>query len=196
MTTLVAIQGPRWVVVGADSRVTEEYGRTYTLAKAGSKVTKNRKYLLGAAGDVRAINLLAYAFTPPDAQSYVDSKLDRFITRDFVPALRACFEKNGYGEVRNSETGSAEAGSEILVVVNGAAYTIGQDYSWARDSTGLYGLGSGGDFAVGALHAMLPDGTDDIEQAREAAKKALHVAARLDSGTGQPFSYFTQHRPV
>jgi ATP-dependent protease HslVU (ClpYQ) peptidase subunit len=196
MTTLVAVQGPRWVVVGADSRVSEEYGRTYTLAKAGSKVTKNRRYLLGAAGDVRAINILAYAFTPPDAQSFVDAKLDRFITRDFIPALRACFEKNGYGEVRNSESGSAEAGSEVLVAVNGSVYIIGQDYSWARDSTGLYGLGSGGDFAVGALYATLPDGSNSIEEARDAVKKALTVGARLDSATGQPFSFFTQHRPV
>ena len=196
MTTLVAVQGPRWVVMGADSRVTEESGRTYTLAKAGSKVSRNRKYLLGAAGDVRAINLLAYAFTPPDAQSFVDARLDRFITRDFIPALRACFEKNGYGETRNTETGSAETGTEIMVAVNGAVYVVGPDYSWARDVTGLYGLGSGGDYAVGALHALLPDGSDDIDQAREAIKKALRVGARLDSNSGDPFSFFVQHHPV
>jgi ATP-dependent protease HslVU (ClpYQ) peptidase subunit len=196
MTTLVAVQGERWVVIGADSRVTEEYGRTYRLAKAGSKVSRNRKYLLGAAGDVRAINLLAYAFTPPDAQSFVDSKLDRFITRDFVPALRACFEKNGYGEKKSEETGSAETGTEVLVAINGAVYVVGSDYSWARDAAGLYGLGSGGPFAVGALHALVPDGTSDIDLARDVVKRALRVGARLDSNTGDPFSLFVQYRPV
>lgn len=196
MTTIVAVQGPSWAVVGSDSRVTEEYGRTYTLAKAGSKVTKNKKYLLGAAGDVRAINILAYVFRPPDPQLFVDARLDRFVTSDFVPALRDCFEKQGYGDRRNSETGSAESGAQVLTVVNGAIYVIGEDYSWVRDVVGLYGLGSGGDFAVGVLHALLPDGTEQIDEARDAVRAALSVACKLDSGSGPPFSVFVQHRPV
>lgn len=196
MTTIVAVQGPEWAVVGSDSRVTEEYGRTYTLAKAGSKVAKNRKYLLGAAGDVRAINILAYSFRPPDAQSFVDAKLDRFITSEFVPSLRACFEKQGYADRRNSDTGAAETGAQVLVVINGAIYVISEDYSWVRDVVGLYGLGSGGDFAVGVLHALLPDGTKDINVARDAVKAALTVACKLDSKSGAPFSVLTQHRPV
>lgn len=196
MTTIAAVQGPTWAVVGSDSQISEEYGRTYTLAKAGSKVTKNKKYLLGAAGDVRAINLLAYVFRPPNAQSFVDARLDRFITSDFVPALRDCFEKNGYGDRRNNETGAAESGSQVLTVINGSIYVIGEDYSWVRDALGLYGMGTGGDFAVGVLHALLPDGTKDINEARVAVKTALTVAARLDAASGPPFTLFNQHRPV
>lgn len=196
MTTLVAVQGPRWVVMGADSRITEDFGRTYTLTKSGSKISKNRRYLLTAAGDVRVLNLLAYAFTPPDAHSFVDTRLDRFITKDFIPALRACFEKNGYGEMRNQDTGAVETGTEVMAAVNGSVYVIGPDYSWVRDTTGLYGLGTGGQFAVGALHALLPDGTDDVDAARDAVKRALRVGAKLDSNSADPFSYFVQHRPV
>ncbi len=196
MTTIAAVQGPTWAVVGSDSQISEEYGRTYTLAKAGSKVTRNKKYLLGAAGDVRAINLLAYVFRPPNAQSFVDARLDRFITSDFVPALRDCFEKNGYGDRRNQETGAAESGSQVLTVINGSIYVIGEDYSWVRDALGLYGMGTGGDFAVGVLHALLPDGTKDINEARIAVKTALTVAARLDAASGPPFTLFNQHRPV
>jgi ATP-dependent protease HslVU (ClpYQ) peptidase subunit len=196
VTTIAAVQGPTWAVVGSDSQISEEYGRTYTLAKAGSKVTRNKKYLLGAAGDVRAINLLAYVFRPPNAQSFVDARLDRFITSDFVPALRDCFEKNGYGDRRNQETGAAESGSQVLTVINGSIYVIGEDYSWVRDALGLYGMGTGGDFAVGVLHALLPDGTKDINEARIAVKTALTVAARLDAASGPPFTLFNQHRPV
>lgn len=195
MTTIVAVQGPSWAVVGSDSRVTEDYGRTYTIAKGGSKVTRNRKYLLGAAGDMRALNILAYSFRPPDPQLYVDSRLDKFITSDFVPALRDSFEKQGYTQHR-PEIGPAVSGAQVLCVVNGSIYVIGEDYSWVRDVIGLYGMGSGGDFAVGVLHALLPDGTKDINEAKTAIKTALGVASKLDSGSGPPFNLLVQNRPV
>jgi ATP-dependent protease HslVU (ClpYQ) peptidase subunit len=57
-------------------------------------------------------------------------------------------------------------------------------------------MGTGGDFAVGVLHALLPDGTKDINEARIAVKTALTVAARLDAASGPPFTLFNQHRPV
>lgn len=195
MTTIVGVQGPSWAVVGSDSRVTEDYGRTYTIARGGSKVTRNRKYLLGAAGDMRALNILAYSFRPPDPQLYVDSRLDRFITSDFVPALRDCFEKQGYTQHR-PESGPAESGAQVLCVVNGSIYIIGEDYSWVRDVVGLYGMGTGGDFAVGVLHALLPEGTKDVDKAKAAVRTALAVASKLDSGSGPPFNLMLQNRPV
>lgn len=195
MTTIVGVQGPSWAVVGSDSRVTEDYGRTYTIARGGSKVTRNRKYLLGAAGDMRALNILAYSFRPPDPQLYVDSRLDRFITSDFVPALRDCFEKQGYTQHR-PESGPAESGAQVLCVVNGSIYIIGEDYSWVRDVVGLYGMGTGGDFAVGVLHALLPEGTKDVDKAKAAVRTALAVASKLDSGSGPPFNLMLQNRPT
>jgi len=195
VTTIVGVQGPSWAVVGSDSRVTEDYGRTYTIARGGSKVTRNRKYLLGAAGDMRALNILAYSFRPPDPQLYVDSRLDRFITSDFVPALRDCFEKQGYTQHR-PESGPAESGAQVLCVVNGSIYIIGEDYSWVRDVVGLYGMGTGGDFAVGVLHALLPEGTKDVDKAKAAVRTALAVASKLDSGSGPPFNLMLQNRPV
>jgi hypothetical protein len=86
VTTIVAVQGPSWAVVGFDSQVTEEGGRSYTLGRGSSKVVKNGPYLLGAAGDVRAINILAYAFTPPKPGPITGIRLDRFVTSKFVPA--------------------------------------------------------------------------------------------------------------
>jgi len=195
VTTLVAIQGPSWAVVACDSRVTEEHGRTFTLAKGFTKIAKNKKYLLGAAGDVRAINILAHSFRPPDAQQFVGARLDRFITSDFVPALRACFEAQGYASQRDQETGSAESGSMVLTVVNGFVYVIGEDYSWVRDVAGIYGLGSGSDFAVGALHALLPAGATDIDQAKVAIRTALGVATQLDANTAAPFIVQVQYAP-
>ena len=70
MTTIVGIQGDNYSLVCVDSRVSDINEAGYatqiaTLGTTSSKVAVNGKYILGAAGDVRAINILHHAFTPP-----------------------------------------------------------------------------------------------------------------------------------
>ncbi len=196
MTTIVAVTGSSWTVVGSDSRVTEEDGRVYVLPKGSAKVARNRAYLLGAAGDVRAINILQYAFRPPDAKNFVGTRLDKFITSDFVPSLRACFNEQGYAAPSPNKDHSDESGSIILAAVNGAVYVIGEDYSWVKDTSGIYGLGTGSPYALGVLYALLPEGADNIDKAKAAIKTALTVAARLDANTSAPFNIQVQSGPV
>lgn len=192
MTTIVAVQGSGWAVVGYDSQVTEEDGRRYTMARGSSKVAKNGEYLLGAAGDVRAINILAYAFAPPKVGDLIGVRLDRFITSRFVPALRACFEAQGYAASKESKE-IAEQGSVVLVVVNGTIYVIGEDYSWVRDSGAIYAFGSGGDYALGALYSYgIEKVTSRVDVAQDLIRNSLAVASRLDPGTGAPFHIMTQ----
>jgi hypothetical protein len=192
MTTIVAVQGSGWAVVGYDSQVTEEDGRRYTMARGSSKVAKNGEYLLGAAGDVRAINILAYAFAPPKVGDLTGVRLDRFITSRFVPALRACFEAQGYAASKESKE-TAEQGSVVLVVANGTIYVIGEDYSWVRDSGAIYAFGSGGDYALGALYSYgIEKVTARVDAAQDLIRNSLTVASKLDPGTGAPFHIMTQ----
>lgn len=194
MTTIVCVQGPTWAVVGYDSQVTEEDGRRYTMARGSTKVAKNGDYLLGAAGDVRAINILTHAFVPPIADGMVGVKLDRFITNKFIPSLRACFEAQGYAASGKDE--QAQYGSDVLVVISGTIYVIGDDYSWVRDSAGVYALGTGGDYALGALYSRGIDKlASKITTAQEAVRASLQIAARLDPGSGAPFHVVSQTTP-
>lgn len=194
MTTIVCVQGPTWAVVGYDSQVTEEDGRRYTMARGSTKVAKNGDYLLGAAGDVRAINILTHTFVPPIADGMVGVKLDRFITNKFIPSLRACFEAQGYAASGKDE--QAQYGSDVLVVVSGTVYVIGDDYSWVRDSAGVYALGTGGDYALGALYSRGIDKlTAKITAAQEGVRDSLQIAAKLDPGSGAPFHVVSQTIP-
>jgi ATP-dependent protease HslVU (ClpYQ) peptidase subunit len=192
MTTIVAVQGQAWAVVGFDSRVTEEGGRSYTLGRGSAKVVKNGQYLLGAAGDVRAINILAYAFQPPKALELAGVRLDRFMTSKFVPALRACFEDHGYAAKEAKE--QAQHGSTVLAIVNGQIYEIDEDYAWVRDQTGIYSFGSGGDYAIGAMYAK--SGGDitslNVTDVQKLIRESLHIAAKLDIGSGPPFHILSQ----
>jgi ATP-dependent protease HslVU (ClpYQ) peptidase subunit len=195
VTTIVAVQGPSWAVVGFDSQVTEEGGRSYTLGRGSSKVVKNGPYLLGAAGDVRAINILAYAFTPPKPGPITGIRLDRFVTSKFVPALRECFEDHGYAAKETKE--QAQHGSTVLVIINGSIYEIGEDYAWVRDTTGIYSFGSGGDYALGAMYASAGERISDMNSldTQRLIRDSLHIAARLDPGSGPPFHIMQQAAP-
>jgi ATP-dependent protease HslVU (ClpYQ) peptidase subunit len=192
MTTIVAVQGPSWAVVGFDSRVTEDTGRSYTLGRGSAKVVKNGQYLLGAAGDVRAINILAYAFQPPKALDLTGIRLDRFMTSKFVPALRECFEDHGYAVKESKE--QATHGSTVLAIVNGQIYEIDEDYAWVRDTTGIYSFGSGGDYAIGAMFAKAGDDVASLNMVdvQKLIRESLHIAAKLDIGSGPPFHILSQ----
>lgn len=200
MTTILAIQGDGFAVVGTDTRISlmDEDGSAYQIATMGggtSKIASNGKYLLGAAGDLRAINILHHSFQPPTpAPSLKGKRLDAFITTKFIPSLRACFEENGYAG--SEKKNQAVHNSELIAVINGCIYVIDSDYSWMNDSSGIYGLGTGAPFALGALHVMPKTKKQTPTSAKQNILKGLAVAARFDPGTGSPFQTFTQEHYV
>lgn len=199
MTTILAVQGSNYAVIGYDSRVSSiddsHSAQISTLSENNAKVALNGKYLLGAAGDVRAINILHHVFIPPALPANMkEKKLDKFITNTFVPALRDCFEKQGYAMPDNDEKEHiAEQASDVLIAVMGKIYIVDNDYSWSSDASGVYGLGSGAPYALGAYTASLPaKGRYSIFQAKNNILKSLSVAAKYDPFTGAPFRTHVQ----
>ena len=121
MTTIAAVQGENWAVVGYDSRVTEDGQKIYSLPKENSKLIRNGNYLIGVAGDMRAINLMAHVFKPPviSATTY-GAKLDKFMSAIFIPELKKCFEEASYSK-------DGDQDSQLIVIVNGSIYEVGND---------------------------------------------------------------------
>jgi ATP-dependent protease HslVU (ClpYQ) peptidase subunit len=199
MTTLVAIQGDGFSVACVDSQVSDMDEGGYatqiaTLRESSSKLGNNGRYLLGAAGDVRAINIIHHAFNPPTPPPTLKGKkLDQFITVKFIPALRECFESHGYATPDNDEKQHiAEHASTIFVAINGVIYVIDGDYSWISDMNGVYAIGTGAQYALGALHVLMPKTKLSIASAKKIAMKALSVAAKYDPYTGAPYHSFVQ----
>lgn len=194
MTTIVALQGDGFAVVAHDSRVSDldssgHIAQVITVRQNASKVAKNGKYLLGAAGDMRAINILHHVFAPPTPPSTATGvKLDKFFTSKFIPDLRECFEAQGYAAPeRDSSDHLAEHSSLILVVIHGVIYVVDGTYSWASDINGMYAIGTGSPYALGALKALMPKNKLSPTQAKRMALKALNVSAHYDPHTGGPF---------
>jgi ATP-dependent protease HslVU (ClpYQ) peptidase subunit len=199
MTTIVAIQGDGYALLGTDSRISsfDSSGMAYqitTLGAGSSKLGTNGKYVLGAAGDVRAINILHHAFTPPTPPATAKGKrLDAFITNKFVPALRECFETQGYAMPDNEEKEHlAQQNSTIVVAIHGIIYVIESDYGWTSDSNGIYAVGTGAPYALGALNALLGNRSVDIATGKRIVTKALSIAGKFDPYTGSPFTTVVQ----
>lgn len=201
MTTIIGIQGPDYALVCSDSRIStmDEGGFTSQITTLGSnstKIAENNKYLLGAAGDMRAINILHHAFTPPTLPAgTTGKKLDNFITTKFVPSLRECFEKQGYASPENeSATHIAQHESTIMTVVAGTIYVVDGDYSWTSDIHGLYAMGTGSSYALGALQVLCSSKVMTVAQAKKVALKAIAVSAKYDPYTGGPFHCYVQEK--
>ena len=199
MTTLVAIQGDGFAFACVDSQVSDINDDGYatqiaTLRESSSKLGYNGRYLLGAAGDVRAINILHHAFNPPvPPPNLKGKKLDQFITVKFIPSLRECFDAQGYSTADNeNKKHVAEHDSVIFMAINGTIYIIDGDYSWISDVNGMYAIGSGAQYALGALHVLTPKTKMTMATAKKIGIKALSTAAKFDPYTGAPYHSFTQ----
>lgn len=189
MTTIAAVQGKGWAVVGYDSRVTDD-SRVYTLPKNSGKMVENGPFLLGAAGDMRAINLLGHVLKPPTPPSFAEEEeLDAFISTKFIPSVKKVFDDAQYGE-------KGEQDSHIIAVVQGVVYDIGSNYDWCRDVEGIYAVGTGGQFALGAIYSMLSGKKRTITAVRAAVLAAVEVACRLDSNSAGPVCLVVQHADV
>lgn len=200
MTTIVGYQGEDFAVISVDTRISsmDDSGMTYQISSLGpgcTKVAQNGKYLIGAAGDMRAINILHHVFQPPSiAPSIKGKKLDAFMTQKFIPSLIECFDQTGYSPPdRENKEHKSEQGSTIVTVVNSTIYIIENDYAWMSEASGLYATGTGSAYALGALQAIT-GGKKTLTpmQAKKACLKALTIAAKYDSYTGAPFQTFVQ----
>ena len=203
MTTIIGIQGDSYAVICADSRVTEVDSdgtatQSMSLKEIGFKIAQNGRYLMGVAGDVRAINILTHSFNPPTPPTTLRGrKLDHFITTKFIPALRQCFDIEGYSTpITENSTHTSEHSSIVMTAVNGTIYVIDGDYAWLSDAFGVYAIGSGAQFALGSLATAIPTGGKvGLRTAKQSALKAIAVAGRYDPATAAPYQVLVQDAP-
>jgi ATP-dependent protease HslVU (ClpYQ) peptidase subunit len=199
MTTVIGIQGDGFAVLCADSRISSVdddgfVSRIQTMASGVSKISQLGNLIIGVAGDIRAINLISYSFQPPQpAPTLKGRKLDEFITNKFIPSLRECFDSNGYSPPpRESSQHLAEHGSEMLVVANRAIYQIDNDYAWCLDASGIHSIGTGAQYALGALSALMPVGQCSLTLAKKHITRAMAIASKYDPHTGNPYVVYYQ----
>jgi ATP-dependent protease HslVU (ClpYQ) peptidase subunit len=175
MTTLIAFQGPDFAILGADSQVTD--GDKRIISPSTPKIVKLKKYLLAVSGDCRPGDILTYNWTPP---AFDGTNPVTFMGRKIIPSIIAAFRAQGFDYTKEGISYS------YLLAFAGNVFEIGDDLSVTQSADGLYGVGSGSAYALGALAGLVPNvGKPQII-------KALEIAAKYDINTAKPFQIEVQ----
>ena len=187
MTTLAAVQGKGWAVVGCDSRSSDDSGRPMDMAT--HKIIENNGILIAGSGAGRGSNLLQFGWKAPKPTASED--LDKFMTQKFIPAMRKLFVDAGYDMKEDGDAASHD--SSFLIIVRGVIYPVFEDYSWDRDNRGIYYSGSGGDVALGVMEGLGIDNPKlSAEDAASIVKKAIEKTCKWDIYTAGPVIVKTQ----
>ncbi len=178
MTTIIGVEYSNHAVVLADSRVVGE-SKIYNHPDM-VKVVNNGNFIIGAAGDVRALQVVLHTWKPPVPLAKDKLDLFTFMIAKVVPSLKQLLTESGVLDSKSSDDKDSNFELQLIIAVNGQLFEIDSDFAISRNDNGYYGIGSGGDYALGALHAGITP------------EEAMAVCAKLDSKTSEPFIIETQ----
>ena len=185
VTTLVGIQLDNKAILCADSQITEDNLRT--VSTYTPKIVAVGRYLLGITGDSRPGDILAYNWNPP---TYKGADPIQWMGKKVMPSILAAFKENGYDPYE--ATKDKDSGFDYLVSFAGNLFHIACDLSFIKSDHGLYGLGTGGHFALGYLYSVAD--TFTVATVKHHAQKAIQSASVLDVNTCLPSQYVSQDK--
>lgn len=177
MTTVIAIQHQDGVEMIADSQINSA-GQPYFHSDM-VKIVERGKYLIGVAGRVVALQAIQNSWNPPALTASHKGSIYNFIITKVVPSLKSFIDDSKIFSDKEKEDGDLFS---ILIVIKGEVFEIDQDYAVARRADGVYAIGSGSDYALGAMMA----GASGIE--------AITIAESLDVNTSSPFITLFQNK--
>jgi ATP-dependent protease HslVU (ClpYQ) peptidase subunit len=177
MTTVIAIQYDDRVEMISDSQINSS-GKPY-FHEDMVKIVERNKYLIGVAGRVVALQAIQNSWNPPALTSTYKGSIYNFIITKIVPSLKMFIDESKMFNDKEKEDGDLFS---ILIAIKGEVFEIDEDYSVARRSDGIYAIGSGADFALGAL------------MSGASMQEAIEIAASLDVNTHAPFITLHQEK--
>ena len=184
MTTIVGLEGIDYAVLVADSQITED--NLISIATSTPKIIEVGKFLIGISGDTRPGDILAYNWKPP---AYRGEDPAQFMGRKIIPSIITAFTDNNYEYNKADKDG----GFDYLIAFNGNIFRIACDLSFFQANHGAYGIGSGGQLALGYLYSICKLDMD-LAFAKRHARRAVEIASVLDSNTNKPLQLVVQER--
>ena len=177
MTTIVGVENADGCVIASDSRVAEG-GKVYTHPKM-IKAIERGSYIIGGAGDYRALQVVLHGWQPPLVSAKAKQNLYEFVINKVAPSLKTILSEAGIEFTKPSDS-DEKFELNLLIGINGSLFEIDSDFAVAMNDSGFYAIGSGGDYALGALHAGAP------------VLEAMRIAALNNNGTSAPFHILKQ----
>ena len=167
--------------MGADHAASEEKSG-WILSRKDPKVFKVGQYGIAFVDSFRMGQILQYGWTPPKyTPTKTNSGLDKFMRTKFVDSVKDSFREHGFG---NQVSGQEDEGGIFLIGICGRLFTMDEDFHIAENNFNYMAEGSGGMFALGALHA-----TKNQKNPKMRLKLALEAAAEFSMTVKPPFTY-------
>lgn len=175
MTCIIGIKDEKnnRVIIGADSAGTSGGS---LIKRSDEKVFKNGDFLFGCAGDFRMLQIVRYAFIPPPIGSGED--LEKYLCTTFVTALRECFIENGFAQTYAE--GNAR-GPYFVLGYKDRIFQIEDDFQIAIHKNGIHSIGSGREYAYGAMHILKDLDLTTKEKVKRTLKASAYYATTVDS---------------
>lgn len=175
MTCIVAMRDlDGRFIVGSDTRGMDPETFRYQRCEDKVFVTPSRPILIGVAGSYRVLQILKrtrWNLRQQDADDVTISNV--------IDTVRNTLQINGIQRERDGVP--VMPSTSIVVAFNTECFVISEDYS-AHKASEYCSIGSGSDYALGAIHCMI--GTIDV---RELLVRSLKTATTFDASVGGPF---------
>ncbi len=172
MTCIVGLIEQDRVYIGADSAAVAGWTRRQSLVK---KVFRRGPFLIGYTTSFRMGQLLEHQLEVP-AQAARESDMSYMVNR-FIESTRSLLKERGFAKIESNN----ETGGQFLVGYNGRLYSIESDFQVGQMADGFDAIGSGSDYALGAMAAL-----GDVAPKRRITR-ALTIASRYNMGVCPPF---------
>jgi ATP-dependent protease HslVU (ClpYQ) peptidase subunit len=142
MTTIIAAQNEKGDIKFAwDSQVS--YGHRHL--DGIEKVFRNGPVTFGVSGTVRTLDILKHMKVPPRGKG---KDTHKWIVKTLVPAIIKELKSVDAGYMEN---GQIDSESSVIISVDDQVGVLSGDFAFIQDAIGVYGVGTGSAFALGAM---------------------------------------------
>jgi len=173
VTTIIGIEDATGCYLAADNQTTVDNRAFFDPSTPKIRVLGD--LLVAVAGSGLACDIVNYLWKPPPLRSFHRSMYE-FMVMDVVPAIKRAFETYGF-------PASDEESFAILIAFQGHLFEIGSDGTVLSREDGIYGIGTGSTFAIGAL------------EAGATLEEAMRIATSNDIYTGGEIQIVRQEQP-
>jgi len=182
MTCIVAIAQNGVVYMGSDHAASDDK-TGWILSRKEPKCFKVGQYAVAFTDSFRMGQILQYSWNPPKyTPTKTNSGLDKFMRTKFVDSIKQAFKEGGYGSIGSSS--DEDTGGIFIVGLCGRIFTIDEDFHVGENVVNYMAEGSGGQIALGALHA-----TKNQKNPRLRIKAALEAATEFNMSVAAPYTY-------
>lgn len=181
MTCIIGYMAGGKIYMGGDSAVITKSGDSAIIRTMTEppKVFKTGEWLIGFSGTPRFGQILRDCFHPTPIGTSED--VVKYLTETFVKELIETLDKLKYLEIRNGEASCYP----FLIGTQGRIFKIGTDLVALEVKDDFTAIGSGEEFALGALDALENYSNLTVKQR---IANALRITAKYHPYVREPFT--------